>query len=89
MHTALAAWVAVLAAALGQSEPAPCASSFALESHAGAAHHGDVCRGPKGAWQCPRGCATSATAWTLPGALRAAADVAVVGLAGVGLQGER
>ena len=61
MHTALAAWVAVLAAALGQSEPAPCASSFALESHAGAAHHGDVCRGPKGAWQCPRGCATSAT----------------------------
>ena len=32
MHTALAAWVAVLAAALRQSEPAPCASSFALES---------------------------------------------------------
>ena len=35
------------------------------------------------------GSAGRAAAWTLPGALRAAADVAVVGLATMGLQGER
>ena len=37
-------------------------------------------------WPGSAGCAA---AWTLPGALRAAADVAVVGLAAMGLQGER
>ena len=56
----LVLWTVFLAATAAR-DTAPCDAPFALEPHSGEAHHGDVCRGPKGAWQCPRGCATSAT----------------------------
>ena len=54
-------WTVFLAATAARDTAPPCDAPFALEPHSGEAHHGDVCRGPKGAWQCPRGCATSAT----------------------------
>lgn len=57
----LVLWTVILVTAAAR-DTVPCDAPFALESHAGEARHGDVCRGPKEVWQCPRGCATSATA---------------------------